>query len=109
MSPEFEPKAWSLSNIILTAMGVIVSALLGLIVTLLILGFNAQNLKIDSGNALLLQQVTKLEAELKNQHEKFGNLITDIIKDVATLKARQQDRLDKEKIKAELDARSGKR
>jgi phage-related minor tail protein len=93
---EIEPKAWTLTNTILAAMGAVIVVLLGL-------GFNSVISSIKDGDKAIYDQLS----EIKIQHKETSHQILEIVKTVATLKANQDARLEREKLDAERSIRRG--
>ena len=88
---------WTITNKILIAAGTSISLLIIAVASLVVMGFNAQNSKIDQGNASLLSHI----AEIKQQHRETSKTTSDLLfgmtKDIARIDANQQDRLNRER------------
>jgi len=80
-----EPRAWSLTNTILVAMG-------SLILLLLTGGFWGINNKIDTGDKIIGERLTDLSVQLRSTNDKFQKLCED----VSRIDTYQKIRLDKE-------------
>jgi hypothetical protein len=87
---ENEPKAWTLMHTILAAMGALIVILLGF-------GFTSITSQIKDGDAAINCELR----EIKQQHKETSHQFLEMAKDVATLKANQNARLDREKIESE--------
>lgn len=91
---ENEPKAWTLMHTLLTAMGAVIVILLGF-------GFSSITSQIKDGDAGINCQLT----EIKQQNKETSHQFLEMAKDVATLKANQNARLDRERIESERKSR----
>ncbi len=111
-----EPKAWLMSSKIITSLGLLIILMLGAIGTLVVMGFNSQNMKIETGDAAIYKTITEGHAQttkalerLELQTEKLNGIIMDHTKAIATLQANQCARLEREKLEAEIRIRNGKK
>lgn len=96
MTPnETEPKAWSLTNTLLAAMGVIVILLIGF-------GFNSITNQIRDGDVAINCQLS----EIKQQNKETTHQLLKMTETIAVLKTNQDTRLERERIDAERKARS---
>lgn len=109
-----EPKAWQMSSKIMTGLGLLIILMLGAIGTLIVMGFNAQNVKIETGDTAIYKTITDGHAQtaralerLEIQNEKLSNVIMEHTKAIATLQANQCARLEKEKVETEIKIRRG--
>ncbi len=84
-----------MANTIMAAMGAVIVILLGL-------GFTSILGQIKDGDSAIYSQLN----EIKQQHKETNNHFLELAKDVATLKANQNARLERERIENERKMRS---
>jgi phage anti-repressor protein len=75
-----------------------------LIIILLGFGFTSIQKQIETGDSIINSQLVEIKLQSKETNSHF----IELSKDVATLKANQTTRLERERIEAERKARSGK-
>lgn len=106
--PDPEPKAWTLANTIMAAMGAV-------IMLLLTLGFYSQNTKIEVGDRLIREEIAAGNKaamdqikEIKEQYKDTSNCLVGLVRDVSRIDANQKARMDRERVEHELQIRNGK-
>jgi hypothetical protein len=81
-----EPRAWTLTNTILAAMGALILLLLGA-------GFWSINSKIESGDLGINARLAELSAQLHTTNDLFQKLREDVTR----IDTHQKSRLDRER------------
>lgn len=82
---EMEPRAWSLSNIIMAAMG-------ALVLLMLTAGFWSIINKIETGDLAINVRIAELSGQVRFNNDKFQK----VIEDISRIDALQKMRLEKE-------------
>jgi hypothetical protein len=89
-----EPRAWTLTNTMLAAMGAIILILLGF-------GFNSITNQIKDGDYGINQQLI----EIKQQNKETGHQLLEMTRIITILKTNQDIRLERERLESERKAR----
>ena len=97
-----EPRTWTLTNTIMATMG-------GLIITLLLLGFNSINSKIETGDKLVRDEIMAGNKdamdqikEIKDQNKEISNNFLKLSQDVSRIDANQAARMKKDENRAKM-------
>ena len=96
-----EPRAWSLSNKIITAMGAIIVILLGL-------GFASIQSQIRDGDVAINSQLAEIKAQYKDSNAHILEFVKELgmfKTEMAIIKTNQVARMERERIQAEDKAR----
>ena len=80
-----DEKVWNFSNLIITAMAVVIAALVSA-------GFYSLTNKIESGDALIYSRMSEIKTEVKG----VNDVITNLQKDVTRIDVLQKQRLERE-------------
>ena len=80
-----DEKVWNFSNLVITAMAVVIAALVSA-------GFYSLTNKIESGDALIYSRMSEIKTEVKG----VNDVITSLQKDVTRIDVLQKQRLERE-------------